>query len=419
MRRFRGVFALLLSLGAAGVHAADCPNVKDYPAGGIPLVGTADGPATFSVRNPAKGAASATLCLVTDEDNTNGRNCAAVAADPITAPSPVDIGLCTTGTNNFNPVKTSAEIIAADAIVLNLTTSGEVRRHLRIEGKDSAGKDMLRIYDVNAGAPDLADDSRYKLWLYTGYTYLRTQSDFKNGYAEVLARFETRLSDERIWMKKNNFDLYNRMANVQCGNNACNRSPYFKVFRLYGETGLTGATVIVDNGATSSSRIKQAFAGSFGLGYGWTIPVTVEKNHDTNAFTVLGIGRLGVVTIPGVDADPNATPPITSATPGKTAYNSFLGVRIENETGGGFEGAYLELGGGESEQFTRKKLPRLRFDGLVPFTRSAGAFRLAARLQLDTATPFNRKQNVDPAGEIRISLLLNMDVHELVKRLSP
>lgn len=193
--------------------------------------------------------------------------------------------------------------------------------------------------------------------------------------------------------------------------------PHFRVLRLYGETGLTGSEVVDATATTTTAaRVRQAFTGSVGAGWGWTMPVSTEKRGDTSAFTILGISRLGIQTIPGVDANPTATPPVTGV-PGKLAYNWLAGVRIENEKGGNFEGKYFEIGLGESEQFTHKKVPRLRADLMVPFPGDNKLFRSATRMQFDTPTPFDRKENTDPGGEIRISIVFNIDTQELSRRL--
>jgi hypothetical protein len=107
---------------------------------------------------------------------------------------------------------------------------------------------------------------------------------------------------------------------------------------------------------------------------------------------------------------------------GRTAFSYSANVRIENEVGSGnFEGAYFEIGWGESEQFSRKKYPRIRADGLLPIGGSSGLFRFATRVQIDAPRPLaRRKANDLPdnlTSEIRISVLLNLDLLELAKRI--
>jgi len=332
------------------------------------------------------------------------------------------IGVCTGGKSNF--LLTPAAITAADAILIRMdkNTPGIVTRYLRIEGKDAAGKDLAPapVYKITvvAGVENFAKDSRYKLWIYTGYTYLRTKSDFKDGYAELLARYETRLYDQRIYMKQYDNEMYKKIEEHKCApTDKCGKFPNFRILRLYGETGLTGTAVVDPNNTSAPTRVRQAFGGSAGIGAGWTLPVSHENPDDTNAFSILGVMRLGILTIPGIDANPTATPPV-AATNGKIAYNWMAGVRIENETGGKFEGKYFEIGLGESEQFTRKKVPRLRADLMVPFPGQNDLFNFATRMQFDTATPFNRKTNEEPGGEVRVSIIFNIDVQTLSKRLS-
>jgi hypothetical protein len=420
MKRFcvRSVFMLSLGLCVLPMRAA-CPTGSAYPPGGIMLTAKITAPDMFRLTNEAHGKAKAKLCMLTESDVVNGHTCA--NPDPLSAPSPLSIGLCTNGNANFNPTLTSDEIVAADQILVQFspTEAGETKRTLRLEvTKADDTADFNRMYTIvgTAGVPDFAKDSRYKLWLYTGYTYLRTKSDFKDGYPEILARFETRLYDQRIFMKKHDRAQYDKIVNHEV-NNCRHLVPCFPILRLYGETGLTGTTVQSGSGNdpnTAAPKVKQAFEGSFGIAPGVTLPVTTENSQqDTNAFSVLFPLRLGIITVPGVDAQGT-----TAAIPGRTAFNWSGNLRIENESGGNFEGTYFELGVGESEQFTRKKVPRLRADGLMPLNSGSTLFRFAMRLQLDTTSPFNKKENVEPGGEIRISILFNMDLKELARRFS-
>jgi len=430
MRTACRIFAVLVVLLAFSVHAADCPTPNDF-GGTIGLTGNAP---KFTLKNPAKGGSAASVCLLTEGDLEKGHTCA--TADPLTAAPAVVVGLCTAGANNFNNNLTSAAIAGADAILVEFhpAEAGQTVRYLRVEAKDAAGKDLnpppVTKVVATAGTPDFATDSRYKVWLYTGYTYLRTKNDFKDGYPELLARFETRLFDNAIYLEQTDHDKFERMRKHEClSSDNCGVFPHFNVVRLYGETGLTGTTVATTSttpaaGTTTTvTAVKQAFTGSVGVGYGWTLPVTTRpaapgEAGDTNAFTILGVSRLGIVTVPGVDAD--ATKGI-AAKQGTTAFSWSVGARIENANllrgkGGNFEGAYFEIGIGENEQFARKKVPRLRVDGLVPLPAGSDLVRFALRLQLDTPRPFHPKENADTGGEIRISGLFNIDLKELARR---
>ncbi|MEA2326211.1 MAG: hypothetical protein QOE68_1170, partial [Thermoanaerobaculia bacterium] len=359
-------------------------------------------------------------------------------ADALTSAPTVIVGLCTAGKTNFNSNLTSDAIAAADAILVEFhpDEAGQTVRFLRVEAKDAAGKDLnpspVTKIVATAGTPDFATDSRYKVWLYTGYTYLRTKNDFKDGYPELLARFETRLFDNAIYLEQTDSDKFDRMRKHKClPSDECGFFPHFNVLRLYGETGLTGTTVASTSTTTTTppvttttiTGVKQAFTGNIGVGYGWTLPVTTRpalpgEVGDTNAFTILGVSRLGIVTVPGIDAD--AAKKI-AAKPGTTAFSWSTGIRIENANllrgkGGNFEGAYFEIGFGENEQFTLKKVPRLRVDGLVPLPAGGDLVRFALRLQLDTTRPFHPKENGESNGEIRISGLFNIDLKELARR---
>jgi hypothetical protein len=417
MRYANLLLALLLVCLAVPLQAITCPSGPATDPTTITINATAADPSPmFVLNNPANAKANATACLLTEADLKAGRTCSSTDRETFTTPPSLTLGVCTAGATNFSSLGGDA-FKNANTILLSFTprAPGRVHQYLLVQA-DS----FTQTYEVTAiaGVPDFAHDSRYKVWLYTGYTYLRSKSDFQEGYPELLARFETRMYDGRIAMKIADPARYAQMISGKCTD--CGTFPHFKVMRLYGETGLTGAavTTTTTDPNVQTTNVRQAFAGSFGLGWGWTLPVAVENSGDTAAFSLLGVARLGVVTIPGVDADPNATPAVL-ATPGKTAFNWVAGGRLENENGGNFEGAYFELGLGESEQFTRKKVLRLRADGLIPLSSGDNKlFRFAARLQLDTARPFHQKQNDDPGGEIRVSILFNMDLHELADRLS-
>ncbi|HEX7678260.1 MAG TPA: hypothetical protein VF713_09060, partial [Thermoanaerobaculia bacterium] len=270
---------------------------------------------------------------------------------------------------------------------------------------------------VNSSVPDYASDARYKLWVYTGYTFMRSQNNFSDSYAELLVRVETRWVDERIAFKQ-------KQDHPPPGYTAPKTPPTaFGIVRIYGEAGLTGTTAAATGGAgnqTTIGGVSQAFGGNFGLGFGYTRLVSHLQPTDTSAFSVLFVPRLGMTSHPAATgADPNSA---------FTAFDYSANIRIENEPSlddkvkaGNFEGAYSEFGVGESEQFSRKKFPRLRYDGLLPIPGGTDLFRFALRLQINAPRPFTSKKP-DPtdnlANEIRISALFNIDLLQLGKRIA-
>jgi len=486
----------LIFLSAVARGYADCSKLLKPADNIIKLDGTGRVEAVYFLENPLKGKKGVKAEFLTESELLTTGKPAANAS----APSPFTLGICTGGAPAFAlPGGVPPNLDDADGIIIRFVpeTTGATTTYLRLVGTeptaeteadntddadDSKPEQPNATYKLEtiAGVPDTATDSRYKVWAYTGYTYLRSQHDFKDGFAEFLARFETRLVDERVAMEHYEPDRYaeivrtgkrchagtatkkhvrsGRMvkqgdilvatdadvaarraavagdtfkataADVASGrltragdiiDDICGR-PSFAIARIYGEVGLTGtALVSADETNNVLGDTSQAFGGSVGAGYGWTRLVgTRDPAKDTNAFSMLFVGRLGILTIPG---NSTATPATTS----KSAYNYSTNLRIENDFGAGnFEGAYFEIGWGESEQFTRKKYPRLRFDGLLPINSGSKLFRFAGRLQIDAPRPFpNAKTDPkDPpdnlGNEIRISILFNMDLLELGRRMS-
>jgi hypothetical protein len=457
---------ILVSLGQMPVRADTTPEEKakacsasEYPLGGLKFLARGD---QVVVKVPwlGKTVTDASFCWLTKKDLVAGGTCPAT----LDAPPPYTIATCTAsddaknGTKNFNSsALNAAGLASATALIItfNPTQTNVLTDHyLRFDWKEgTTAKNAIMELDSSAAPPDYAADSRYKFWLYTGYTFLRTQNDFKDSFPELRARFESRLLDERLSMMKYHASEYDdllaggskRTAVVEascvekCGADAncvakCPvkfvrvRRPTFAIMRSYGDVGLTGTTVVTtDTGGTAiTNKTRRAFDGNVGFGYGRSFLVAPQKSDDTSIFAWLAVVRLGMVSIPGQDADPNANPP-KDAIAGATAYSYFIGPRLENETGH-YEGAYSELAIGETSQFTRKKVPRLRFDGLLPFNDPGNWFRIALRLQVDSGFPFttlkknkdgtpDTSQNQDVAGEIRISALFNIDVMELANRL--
>jgi hypothetical protein len=458
LRKSLLVLCVVSSLVALAANADVC--TQNIPTNDTIELTAIAGEATYSLANPIKGLTATDIkaAWFTDQQLMSGGS---ASTKTETKPFPFTIGFCRpdpgdttkpqtvyfTGTDDLSALAGAD----AQAIVIRFvpTEPGTISRFLRFTwkvpdtsagaaaGATKADKPKTVKVVATAGIPDYAGDSRYKLWAYTGYTFMRSQNDFQDGYAELLARFETRWVDERIAVKHFKPQEYKRIVSSghRCATwppegappeayDKC-ASPLFSIARIYGNIGLTGTTLVATDAANSTKigGTKSAFGGDFGVGIGKTRLVSCLKPAtDTCAFSWLPVARLGIISIPG---DSNATPAIQS----RSAFNYSVNFRIENEPnfsddgskGGNFEGAYFELGVGESEQFSRKKFPRLRFDGLLPINNGNDLFRFAGRLQIDAPRPFVTKKK-DPtdnlANEIRISILLNMDLLELGKRIS-
>jgi hypothetical protein len=407
------------------------------------------GEASFQLANPIPATATDVKISWLTDQQLMDESAAPASADA--KPFPFTLGVCGPNPSDktkpfiqyFTPANDFTAVVTAETIVIRFVPNepGTVTRYLRLSWKAdaSATAETKRTYKIIAtgGVPDYAGDSRYKLWVYTGYTYLRSENDFKDGFAELLARTEIRWIDGRIALKHYHPDLYEKAVETgeRCDlDHKGNQCPtaHFTIVRIYGEAGLTGTTVETTTDVTPGNETKiggvtQAFGGSVGLGVGQTRLVSVLKPTDTSAFSILGVLRLGMISIPGTK-DANGKPLSES----RGAFNYSTNVRIENEPsfrddntkGGNFEGAYFELGWGESEQFARKKYPRLRFDGLLPINSGSDLFRFATRLQIDAPRPFAGRKTEkgsttdNLANEIRISILFNLDLLELGKRMA-
>jgi hypothetical protein len=460
------------------------------------------GEATYSLQNPMKGTKSSitNVSWLTKHELQQMQPNATAPFQPISDSKPFPFKLRYCGPNPNDSTKplikelvfgsNLQDFASAETIIIDFVSKevGRLTQYLQLQWKPDGKTDTTKRYEVTvkSDAPDYANDSRYKLWAYTGYTYLRSKNDFHDGFAELLMRFETRWLDERIAMFDHNEDLYNEA--VQSGHrcdrsreinklrkevsqklteaqenettaavnalNAANQkladarrlakatgdcpTATFWIVRGYGEAGLTGTAVVASSSQNQPNQteiggVTQAFGGGVGLGIGKTLLVSRVKETDTRAFSILLLPRLGMISIPAA-TDPTTHNPIPNTA--FSAFNYSLNFRFENEQaltkedrvltkdekvkGGNFEGAYAEIGWGESEQFSRKKFPRLRFDGLVPIPAGSELFRLALRLQIDAARPFSSKKPDVPdnlASEIRISALFNMDIFELFRRI--
>lgn len=481
MRTYDLAGVLCLMVIALPAMAEDCAK-SDYPKDGIVLQSTGGGPAEFRLKNPIQPLAddqkskiddkSIKVCWVTEQELLNATPCEK-ATIPST-PLPVVLGTCSVSADKpvdefpatgFDP----ARLKTAQALVIRFTPTEpvQVSRYLRVQWKlkenatpiPSVESPLLYKVTTNAGAARLDEDSRYKLWLYTGYSFLRSSNDFSDSYPELRLKVETRLADERLAMRVHDPARYARIvaANKYCpaetgpatvtvddktkitGSDllivktengetrttpvppagTCTGRPTFKILRLYGETGLTNVSPAATTADTVATvRTNQAFDGSFAIGYGRTLLVSPALPSDTNAFSFQVLYRLGITSLPKRTVTDGDNQPTTF--PGEVRYGHYLGARVENE-GGHFEGAYTEIGIGQSDQFTIKKLPRMRIDALLPVNDPGNLIRIAGRVQFDTARPFAKvkKNGLENSnqGEIRISLLFNFDLKELAHRL--
>jgi hypothetical protein len=440
-------FALVLSFFAANAFAVVvCTSSK--PANDTIVMTAIAGESAYNLTNPLLGQSATEIEAVwlTDQQLMDPTATAPVAS---VKPFPFTLGYCAPDANDpTKPLtqyfisKDLSALATAEAVVIRFVPNepGEVTRFLRLKWKSGTTANT-KTYKIVAtgGVPDYASDSRYKLWAYTGYTFLRSKDDFQDGYAELVARTEIRWIDARVALKHYHPELY---AEAVRTGQRCDRKKKdapadarcpgatFSIMRIYGEMGLTGTTVEAVGGGTGDEtelgKVAQAFGGSIGVGLGKTKLVSILQPTDTSAFSILGVARLGMISIPAAkDANGN----VVAGSESRGAFNYSANIRIENEPsfrddrlrGGNFEGAYFELGFGESEQFSRKKFPRLRFDGLIPINGGSNLFRFAGRLQIDAPRPFATKKK-DPtdnlANEIRISILFNMDLLELGKRIA-
>jgi hypothetical protein len=459
--RFASAVTMLMAI-CVPVSAGNCPTVAYDPTTGIALRSTTD-PTTFTLANPVKAnlttvtpakaaVDTATLCWQTEGEATNGKACKD-SSGTSAAPLPLTLGFCTNsadttlpnGSTTFPLASTAAILESSDAIVVRFAPTAPVqsRQFLRVEWqlKAKAGQTLTaaelaehhETYAVStvAGVARFDEDSRYKLWLYSGYTFLNTQNDFSDSFAELRLRLESRFVDERIAMRQRHPEQY---RSIVASGERCTRGtgcswwasqPWFTILRLYGETGLTGVTAI-DPSNAANTKVKQTFDGTFGIGYGKTLLVSVDSAGDTDAFSVLLLARLGSITIPSIAAGTDANGKPTAAVESRVAFKDFFGVHVENETGH-FAGAYFELGSGEGEVYSKKKLPRMLADGFLPLNDPGGLFRLATRVQIDRPAPWGKLRLQDGPdtgsaeqerrGEVRISLLFNIDIKQLTHRL--
>ena len=288
----------------------------------------------------------------------------------------------------------------AEAVYMSFTPAGDKSSEttvaaLRLEQGGSGG--AFHSIPVVAVA-DSYEDSRYMLNLYTGVNLLSTAGDFSKAFGIALLSVETRF-----------MDLRRGVAQPVEGH-------WYFILRGYAEGGLSSTATCTQ--ATEGSTQQQAgcpadmtltgtktFVGRMGAGLGFVVPVGSDE-HDTNAFSILVVGRAGGSSIPAQ----------SEGEEGFIAFGDFLGLHIENESGH-FAHAYFETGFGQSDQFQSQRTGRWKTDALIPFTDPNHSARLAVRFQADTVSPLahlNKSSdgNIFHPGDIKISLLLNVDIRK-------
>lgn len=421
--------------------AQPCPFTEPAVAG-IELSSNPGGNTRFYLKSPIPrpplAPVYADFCWLTDQDIQSGATCQnATVAN--TAPPDVAIGYCEAGNTTFQTFPTKATLVQKEVLVLEFSprAAAENERYLRFEwGSSMASITASRLFRVKtrAGVADLAADPRFKIWLYAGNAFLFSRKDFSDSFAEVRLHSEARWADALVSFKKREPAKYEEL--ISTGRIASDTRRWwargYTTFRGYGETGFTATTA-----ATSTTSSTDALAGRraadlySGIGFGKTWIVTVDGSpQNTSAFSVLLTARSGWISIPGQDA--TATTP---ETPNALRFKSAFGFRVENENGH-FRGAYFELGWGQSNQFEFQKNKRVKFDGFLPFNQP-GFIRYAARLQMDVPRPSANLNpdfeiiSTDPTkaitkeqshelirrGDIKVTLLANIDLQELTRRI--
>src|SRR4051812_733672 len=202
---------------AAGDTSVGCAVSPPGANGSIEMTAVG-GEATYSLSNPLKGAKSIKASWLPKQALLTVPN-ATAPAQPISEskPFPFTLGFC--GPDPKDPKKPLSQyfvftddlsaLASAETIIIRFVPNevGSFERYLELQynnATDQQGtKPAIKRYDVigNAGAPDYANDARYKIWAYTGFTFLRSQNDFSDSFAELLLRVETRWTDARIAMK--------------------------------------------------------------------------------------------------------------------------------------------------------------------------------------------------------------------------
>jgi len=462
MRECRYLIVFLTTLAwTLRVFGDGCKPV-DAPKEGIVLNGATGHTVTFDLKNPAVATAPATIkdltfCWLSEEEMQAGKTCTNATR---IAPSPsIMVGRCvekTSGTEISHTIdypqfgSTGSPFDEAKAFVINYTPSAtrkEDSRYLRVEWKLSTPGTVkppattaaavetseARMYRVSfAGLPaDFTLDPRFKLWLYTGYAFMYSRKDFSDSFAELRLHSESRWADGLQRIKARKPAEYAQMMKDGSRDPKVVGWAELLTFRSYGEVGLssTTATTPTDTPETPS-KARRSFDLGYGLGFGKTWVVAVENPEiNTNAFSTLLVAHVSHISIPGQDEVKTNGVITTEAVKSKIRFGSSFGIRVENETGH-FKGAYGELGWGESSQFELQKTGRAKFDGYLPFN-DPGLLRVAARLQTDIpsvfaklnpdrgSTPAERSASHEAirAGDVKITILFNIDIRDLMHRL--
>jgi hypothetical protein len=392
-----------------------------------------------------------TLCWLTPEQAANGRKCAE-ALPPDKSLKVFSIGVNVEKTENGvkKPDFTELQMGRSEPHLIDPKPSTiaviykpdglSSRRDeavLRIEWNDPTDGDVYFI----TGQAEAYQDARYRISLWGGVAYLYSKDNFSKTFPEVRLLVETRVFD------RDQREEYCRQVPTpeDCTPNKDSKKggrekPKYQRYkftrpwgvdnvRLYGDLGLTGTTALTNAELSSTSFDgARAFDGSFGIGLGRSFHVaSKDHEHDTWKFSVMfPLVRIGIASLPEAEVPTNKNFPAVEPMP----YSDSFGARIENENGH-FAGAYTEIGIGQSNRFVYQKTSRLKVDAFLPFSEP-GTVRLGARLQIDrrlpgaslndgcygsVATPCPVDDKVDDkllrAGEIKITLLFNIDIRTL------
>ncbi len=331
------------------------------------------------------------------------------------------------GNNNNDTLYTADRLLigySPESTFLARADKAVLRIEYCREPDKEVSPDMTPQLQIKAGvAPQ--NDNRFKVNIYTGYAFLHTGDSFSKGYPEVLASAEERLYDGFLRCYFNKSGCWDGLDRDEQGNI---RTP-FSILRMYQEAGWTATTSVAKNNATTSTQDSgvvegtKTFMGSFGLAGGYSFPVA-SRSEDTRAFSVQIIGRVGIMATPN-----------SNSLPGAAYHNHSFGIRIENETGR-FSGFYIEMGFGQSDQFSYRRIGRVITDTFLPINEP-GSFRLALRMQSNVVLRRSGDRDLpliqDPgkpagvyydaatarritdAGEIKLTLLVSTDIFRLAK----
>ncbi len=312
----------------------------------------------------------------------------------------------------------SSDLASADVIYIKFAPTGSgaktAQAVLRLE--TSTGPQLFNI----VGVASATLDPRYRLTFYAGVSILSSAGTTTNNFSDTFPEL-------RLLLEHRLIEGYEECRSKSGSTGQCDDSTSdAKMFalRTYGDIGLSSTTVRKATGtdltAADFSGTK-AFDGTIGLGVGRRFNLSHEDAAGgLTQITLLGVARYGIRSLPeSVSAEAGLTP----------AHDGF-GIRIENENGT-FQGAYFEVGLGETQEYNLQRTGRLKFDGFLPFTN--GAAKLAARLQIDTAgivhnnpmwvdakdsagneLTLAQRRDLLHAGQIKITFLTAIDVAKVV-----